>query len=125
LEEAVNVVNLKWSTAPFVQSYLDPSVPAEWPDPWTLLAENYYCDIAKSLGMLYTLYFTKHKDVKLQLDIYSDLVDQKEKGIVLVNDGEFILNYAPFKTVNITQLDKTTMVLQQSLSPNDLKLNKY
>ena len=72
LDQAIRELNGMWSTAPYVNYYLDPSEPNSWPDPWTLLAENYYCDVAKSLGILYTIYFTSHRAADLKLHMYYD-----------------------------------------------------
>lgn len=49
-----------WSYAPFVKHYLNHDLPDNWPDPWQLLHDNYYCDLAKTLGMFYTLILCDH-----------------------------------------------------------------
>lgn len=47
-----------WSKAPFVNPYLDHTNPSSWPDPWHLLLDSKYDDLAIVLGMLYTLSLT-------------------------------------------------------------------
>lgn len=48
-----------WSRAPFVNSYLDANNPDQWPDPWHLILDNRYDDLALALGIMYTLKLTK------------------------------------------------------------------
>ena len=55
LKSAITELNDMWSTAPFVNHYLSQDDTTNWPDPWTLLAENYWCGVAKALGILYTI----------------------------------------------------------------------
>ncbi len=47
-----------WSKAPFVNSYLNPKNPTEWPDPWQLILDLKLDDLAICLGMLYTIKLT-------------------------------------------------------------------
>lgn len=57
-----------WSKAPFVSHYLDPNNPSTWPDPWKLIADGMFDDLAISLGMLYTIKLTerfKYADCKI------------------------------------------------------------
>jgi hypothetical protein len=125
LSKAIIELNQLWSTAPFVTYYLDPSNPKTWPDPWTLLAENYYCDVAKSLGMLYTIYFTSHKTVNTELRIYYDFKDKNRYNVVWFDGGKYILNYYPFEIVNTKQIEETKLDLLYQYSSKDLQLEKY
>jgi hypothetical protein len=125
LESAVAELNQMWSTAPFIGYYLPPDNPVEWPDPWTLLAENYYCDVAKSLGMLYTIYFTSHKTVPLELRVYYDFKEKNRYNVVWIDDGKYILNYWPYEIVNTKQIEETELQLLYSYTTEDLQLDKY
>lgn len=123
--EAIQKTNQLWSTAPFVTYYLDPSSPESWPDPWTLLAENYYCDVAKSLGIIYTIYFTSHKMVDVELRTYYNFKDKIRYNVAWFEGGKYILNYYPFEIVNTTQIEEQKLDLLYSYSINDLQLEKY
>jgi hypothetical protein len=124
LPKAIERTNHLWSYAPFVNYYLSPARDPEWPDPWTLLHENYYCDVAKGLGILYTLLLSKHYQntiTQLELRIYQDPKTREPYNTVWVNDGEFILNLT-FDTVeDKIQIDKD-LVLKYCYSVQDLKL---
>ena len=54
--------------APYVSPFLDPSDPDSWPDPWKLILDGKYDNLAISLGMLYTLKLTdRFKNMDFQI----------------------------------------------------------
>ena len=127
LDEACKNVNHIWCYAPYVAHFLDPdqknSVTA-WPDPWTLLYENYYCDLAKALGMLYTLYLSDHKPADIELLVCRDSTDRQAYNIVSLAKGKYILNFTFDTVVNNKQLPKT-LVVQYRYRPEDLNIDLY
>jgi len=125
LESAVIELNNMWSTAPFVNYNLDPSDPNTWPDPWTLLAENYWCDVAKALGILYTIYFTHHRNTPMELRVYYDYKDKQRYTVAWLDDGKYILNYWPYEIVNTKQVEEKQLHLLYQYSNTDLALEKY
>ena len=125
LESAVVEVNNMWSTAPFVTYNLDPSNPDSWPDPWTLLAENYWCDVAKALGILYTIYFSSHRTTNMELRVYYDYQDKTRYSLVWLDDGKYILNYWPYEIVNTKQIEEKKLQLLYRYSSKELQLDKY
>lgn len=127
LDEACKRVTHLWSYAPYVNYYLDPdksSSTVPWPDPWTLLYENYYCDVAKSLGMLYTLYLSSHKPADIELSICIDSADKQVYNLVKLAKGKYILNFSFNEVVNKTQLPKT-LVIKHLYNAQDLNLDLY
>ena len=95
VESAMQRVAHLWSYAPYVTHYLAADLVTDWPDPWTLVHENTYCDLAKTLGMFYTLYLSSHYHVsinELALEIYQDDEEKELRYIVSVNKGKYILN---------------------------------
>jgi hypothetical protein len=80
-----------WQNAPTVNHYLHLKDTQNWPDPWELLVENLYCNVAKALGMCYTLYMTGEDNFRMVTA--SDKMGN-DVVLVLVND-EYILNYWP------------------------------
>jgi hypothetical protein len=125
LEEACVKTAHFWSYAPYVNYYLDPAQKDNpWPDPWTLLHENYYCDIAKSLGMLYTLYLSDHRPVDIELCIYWDSKAVQAYNLVSVNKGKYILNFVFDEVVNKQHLDNS-LELKHRYNAEDLKLDLY
>lgn len=125
IEEAITEINEMWSTAPFVTYHLSPDEPNTWPDPWLLLAENYYCDLAKALGIMYTIYFSSHKNIESEIRIYYDYETKERHNISWIDKGKYILNYWPYEIVNTKELDKKNLQLLHKYTTKDLDLNKY
>lgn len=125
LEKAVEEVNQMWSTAPVVTYYLSPDCPETWPNPWELLAENYYCDVAKALGIVYTIYFSSHKTADLSLEIYYDFQKKIRSNVANVAKGKYILNYYPYEIVNTKQIEEQKLDLLYTYSSKDLQLEKF
>lgn len=123
MDMALLQVSQFWSKAPFTPYHLD-HMPESWPDPWTLIEENYYCDVAKALGMLYTISLTTHKkDLNVEFRTYSDDIGH-EYNLVWINKGKYILNLIDCEVVNIEQFDKTLKLCRIYLE-EELKINSY
>ena len=94
LEQCLSVVDDWWQHAPLVNHYLHIDDRANWPLPWDLIAENTYCDLAKCLGICYTLLLIKHKDINSL-----EIIETQNEFLVAVNN-DLILNYYPREIVN-------------------------
>jgi hypothetical protein len=123
LADAILAVAEFWHSCPFVPYNLDITRPEEWPDPWTLIEENRYCDIAKCLGIVYTITLTKHK-TNLEIRVYKDQDSGYEYNLAWVDQGKYILNMIDGEIVNINQFDKA-LKLKQKFTAVDLKLDYY
>jgi len=126
-ESAIHELNEMWSTAPIVNHNLEPGELKNWPDPWQLLAENYWCDVAKALGIIYTIYFTSHNNKAMEMRVYYDYKDKERYSLVWLDGGKYILNYRPYEIVNTKDIKKKEedMKLLYRYSKEELQLNKY
>ena len=114
-----------WRHAPFVPYNLDFSDPTNWPDPWTLIQENIYCDIAKCLGIVYTISLTGHKTyIEIELRQYVDPKTGYEYNLAWINQGKYILNMIDGEVLNIKQFDNA-LQLKQQFTAVDLQLENY
>lgn len=120
-EQALTEVNHLWSYAPFVNRYLTTDNVEIWPNPWELIHENQYCDLAKVLGLVYTLYLTDHKP-KVEIRIYRDAVSKDYYNLVFVDQGKYVLNYIHDEIVNKRQLQKD-LQLVRTITAQELKLD--
>jgi len=94
-----------WSKAPFVSSYLNPTQPDHWPDPWHLVLDNKLDDLAIVLGMLYTLQLTQ-RFMNFHFEIHMvNPSGQKEKNYFLVVENS-VLNLEYGSVVGIKELEK-------------------
>lgn len=97
-----------WQKAPLVAHHLHLLDTENWPDPWQLLVENTYCEVARALGMCYTLRLLNVNDfeiVEAGNNLGEDVV------LVLVDNAKYILNYWPntvlSNTLNDFQIKRT------------------
>ena len=90
LEEALSVIHDWWGTAPIVNHTVHFTDPENWPGPWELLAQDAFCDVAKCLGICYTIMLIEHEDIKSL-----ELVQTDNYTLVTVNEGQYILNDQP------------------------------
>jgi hypothetical protein len=96
LESALDQINDWWFQSPITVRTIIWEDYENWPDPWQLLVSDRYCDLARGLGMLYTVNMAEHSEV---LDLALGQTDHD--NLVLVNQGKYILNWAPGQLLNI------------------------
>lgn len=114
-----------WSRAPFTPFYLEHDNTNNWPDPWQLVYENYYCDLAKALGIVYTMYLSEHgATMSFVLRVYKDPKTQGQYNLVWIDDGKYVLNFIPGEVVNKKHIP-TELKLLAELTSLDLKLDQY
>ena len=123
LEQAVQNVEHLWSYAPFVSHYLTTDHVDSWPSPWELLYENYYCGLAKALGIVYTLYLTDHRP-HLEIHIYNDASTKEQYNLVFVEQGKYVLNYFHDQVLNNKHINKN-LQLRRIITIDELKLDKF
>ena len=111
-----------WTSCPYTGYYLDPDSPDTWPDPWSLVEENYWCDLAKSLGMLYTIKLTVHEP-EVEIRVYNDTESRVQYNLVWINKGKYVLNMSDGEVVNKTQVSK--LKLHRCYGAKELKLDSY
>jgi hypothetical protein len=84
-----------WATAPFVNPYIDPNNPNEWPDPWHLVLDGKLDELAICLGMLYTIKLTQ-RFMDSDCEIHKSMLpDNLEPSFYLVVNRQHVLNYEP------------------------------
>ena len=120
LETAIQSVAEFWHNCPFNAYYLDPADPASWPRAWELISDNYYCDLAKALGMLYTIYFTSHgPGLDPEIHIYNDPETGFDYNLSVLSKGKYVINFIDNTIVNIESINKK---LIRRYSAEELKL---
>ena len=94
-----------WRKAPFVNPYLDPQDPESWPDPWHLVLDSKYDNLAICLGILYTLKLTE-RFMGSSFEIHKSAEDKKDCYLVVV-DNTSIIDYLSDR---VCRLDDTEIV---------------
>jgi len=122
-DDALQAVQHLWSFAPYQAHYLTTDHIEEWPGPWELLYENYYCDLAKALGIVYTLYLSEHKPKELEIRIYTEYSTKEQHNLVFVDGGKYILNCVHDEVVNNEQI-QSELKLIRTISAQELGLDQ-
>ena len=100
--QALLDINRWWFRAPWQPYYLHWDDAQTWPDPWQLLSDNIYCDVARGLGILYTITLLDRADL-----VPAELVlTENGYNLVLVAKEKYILNWEPDTIVNTSQAVK-------------------
>jgi hypothetical protein len=101
-ESALYKINHWWFGAPWRPYYLHWDDQATWPDPWQLLSDDVYCEVARGLGILYTITLLDRHDMAST----SLVLTKSGHNLVLVDQTKYILNWTPDTVVN-NNLDLT------------------
>ena len=112
LDQAVAEINSWWFRTPWRAYHLHWDDQSKWPDPWELLSDNIYCDLARGLGILYTITLLDRQDLQ-----DSVLAESDQGNLVLVQDEKYILNWDSQQVLNINpgQIKAQHSVTQQQL----------
>lgn len=87
LDQALVDINDWWGQSPWTPYYLHWDDRDRWPDPWQLLEENVYCDLARGLGIMYTILLLNRVDIKDPV-----LFEYDNQNLVRVGREKYILN---------------------------------
>lgn len=123
-EIAVNEVEEFWQKCPFTPFYLLENS-SEWPDPWQLIIDNTYCDLAKVLGMLYTLHLSSHGIIHRSpiINIYTDSTTRYQYHLAELCDGKYVLNLNDAEILNKKHINQLKLLRWYTAA--DLQLEKY
>jgi hypothetical protein len=110
VESTLITINSWWCTTPWQPYYLHWDDQLTWPDPWQLLNDNVYCDLARALGILYTISLLDRAD----LTDATLVLTQDGHNLVVVDKSKYILNWSPDTVVNTSQAIKIRRQLSQS-----------
>lgn len=125
LEEALIKTLTFWQSCPFSPYYLGYEDLSTWPDPWQLIEENCYCDLAKCLGIVYTLYLTAHRDnLDPEIWVYIDKKTRQLYNLVVFQQGKYVINLIEGEVVNKEQINQD-LKLKYRYTAVDLKLEQY
>ena len=96
LEQVLQNINEWWFRSPWKSYYLHWDDQPTWPDPWQLLSDDIYCDLARALGILYTITLLNRADMTPA----SLVLTEDGYNLVLVGKTKYILNWESDCIVN-------------------------
>jgi len=106
---ALEHINVWWFGVPWCAYYLHWDDQETWPDPWQLLSDNVYCEVARGLGILYTITLLDREDLMSARLVLTE----SGHNLVLVDKEKYILNWEPDSIVNTIQAVKIRRQYQQ------------
>jgi len=109
VRSALEHINAWWFRAPWQPYYLHWDDLAIWPDPWQLLSDDVYCELARGLGILYTITLLDRAD----LAPAELILTQDDVNLVQVAKEKYILNWAADSVVNTIQAIEIKRQYQQ------------
>jgi len=98
-QSALENINAWWFRAPWRAYYLHWDDQATWPDPWQLLSDDIYCELARGLGILYSITLLDRAD----LTPAELVLTQDDVNLVQVAKEKYILNWSADTVVNTIQ----------------------
>jgi hypothetical protein len=108
-QSALEHINAWWFRAPWCPYYLHWDDQKTWPDPWQLLSDDIYCELARGLGILYTITLLDRADLAP-----AELVlTQDDVNLVQVAKEKYILNWDADTVVNTIQATTIKRQYQQ------------
>lgn len=123
IDYIANEIAVSWARVPTVMHFLSPDNSDQWPNPWQLIADNYYCDLGVCLGMFYTLALLESPNIEnLEINIYRNT--NGWVNLSSIDHGKYVLNYNHGRVVNNEYVFKDQAELVFSYSKLDL-LNKF
>jgi hypothetical protein len=96
IESALEDINAWWFTAPWRPYYLHWDDQSAWPDPWQLLSDDVYCDLARGLGIVYTISMLDRADMAPTTLVLTE----DGSNLVQVAKEKYILNWQAEQVVN-------------------------
>ena len=106
--DALKEINAWWQQTPWRAYHLHWDDRQDWPDPWQLLSDNIYCDLARALGILYTITVLDRDDMQ-----DAELVETEQGNLVQLDGGKYILNWGRDLGLN-TNLQQSKHHIAQS-----------
>lgn len=109
LETTISTIDQWWQRTPWRPYLLHWDDRQHWPNPWQLLADNEYCDVARALGIMYTIKLLDRGDLADAV-----MVSAQQGNLVLVQGGKYVMNWRPDAIVNIPS---TPIKIERTLEP--------
>jgi len=113
--DALKEINAWWQQSPWRAYHLHWDDRPDWPDPWQLLSDNIYCDLARGLGILYTITVLDRNDIQ-----DAELIETEHGNLVQIDGGKYILNWSQDLGLN-TRLQQN----KHHIAQREVKLQLY
>lgn len=121
-EQAIKEISHLWSYCPFVKYYLTTDNVKNWPNPWELIYDNEYCNLAIALGIVYTYYLSDHgQNSMIDIRIFKNRSSGEQYNTVFIDDGKYVLNLVHDTVVNKKHIE-SDLQLVRTITSAELEL---
>ena len=110
VESALETINSWWFRSPWTAYHLHWDDQTTWPDPWQLLSDNMYCEVARGLGILYTITCLNRGE----MDSAELVLTNDDRNLVLLDKSKYILNWDQTVVLNTSSEIEFKKSLHQS-----------
>jgi hypothetical protein len=116
LRDCLLAVNDWWMNAPLSTQHIAWEDWDEWPNPWDLLSDNTWCELTRSIGIVYTLGLLFRDDIE---SVY--IIDSNEGIVVEVLSAKYFLGYC---YSDLNAIDIQDIVVDRRINAKNLKYYK-
>lgn len=99
-----------WAMAPIQNYLLDWETTDNWPSPWEIINEGYYCPVAIAYLMHQSLALSGWNPDRLELQ-YIRNIEESWQTMIMVIDNKLVLNYSLGEIVNLEDIEQSCAVL--------------
>ena len=102
-----------WRKAPYVSDYLENIATEDWPDPWRLVIDGKYDNLAINLGILYTLQLTK-RFITVPMEIHRLIDSNRHPRNFVVVANNIVVDYDSYNVYDFKNLENTVVMYSSS-----------
>lgn len=102
-----------WRKAPYVSDYLEDIATEDWPDPWRLVIDGKYDNLAINLGILYTLQLTK-RFITVPMEIHRLIDSNRHPRNFVVVANNIVVDYDDYNVYDFKNLENTVVMYSSS-----------
>lgn len=116
VQDCLLAVNDWWMQTPLSTQHIAWEDWDEWPSPWELLSDNTWCELTRSIGIVYTLGLLFREDIE---SVY--VIDSNEGIMVDVLSAKYFLGYC---YSDLNGVDIQDLVVDRKINAKNLKYYK-
>ena len=119
--ELLQEIATTWAQVPTGPQLIAQDMYKDWPNPWQLISDNYYCDLSIALGMCYSILLLEEQNLfkDVSLNIYKQ--NNNWVNLPIIDREKYVLNWNIGEIVNIEHVAKKQN-LQQIFSYSNIDL---
>lgn len=100
-----------WAKIPYVSNYIDPHKPEKWPDPWKLVIDGKFDDLALALAVSYTIRLTL-RFIDSKIMIHMSIIDKNKTPDYFVTvDDNICIDISTRQLIDFKEFQRVTSII--------------